>query len=87
MGFVWVSLQIVDDPRAATMPFFRSIRADDDRARKGFEADMNGVIDKIRARAAQKKAQGESMPSAAGGATATTNNKTENESANKTGNK
>jgi len=54
-------LKVVDDPRAATMPFFRSVRADDPRAREGFDADTKGVIDKITARAKQKKIEMESQ--------------------------
>ena len=48
-------VKIVDDPRAATMPFFRSLRHPDPRARDGFHSDMQGVIDKITARAKEKK--------------------------------
>lgn len=48
-------VKIVDDPRAATMPFFRSMRHPDPRAREGFTADMQGVIDKITERAKVKK--------------------------------
>lgn len=50
-----MQLKVVDDPRAATMPFFRSLRHPDPRARDGFHADMQGVIDKITERAKVKK--------------------------------
>ena len=52
---VQLQLKIVDDPRAATVPFFRSMRHPDPRARDGFHADMQGVIDKITERAKVKK--------------------------------
>ena len=50
-------VKIVNDPRAATMPFFRSMRHPDPRAREGFNADMQGVIDKITDRAKVKNAE------------------------------
>jgi tetratricopeptide (TPR) repeat protein len=47
-------LKIVDDVRAAVRPFFQSLKAENPKAREGFESDMNGVIEKITERAKVK---------------------------------
>lgn len=47
-------LKMVDDVRAAVRPFFMSLKAENPKAREGFESDLQGVIDKIQARAKVK---------------------------------